>query len=413
MIYPLNWPNAIISKFPGRMLDGFWQQQPPEMRQIICNYHSLSATGLRHHIAPPTLRNFSLEDDLSRRLLNECLVVDLLFATNDLGSSMSSIDFFLSLLDEVISTFGLKRIAQFLGHPNPDGGVELGKQRYAAYFNDRINEVKQAIEMNGRPPSSTFDYLVNFTFTSPSQSPNQLYDLESIRLMDMSQMLQVRSAGEQTYHSISVCDLRNCLSELGTKHLLLQLLCTPPGRELRIPAGSRGDSGTVSLVNPNASEDEDKHEKYNCFKNVLLMSTIPSPSAKQRIRQSLPDHEVSMPEIRSKLNEAVKTIAVKRVKANVRETAMTGQSEMLGVFHDNRQHKHCVFINGKDGNGGSISDPVDGYGRGLERSDESLRQLGISEFCELYTLSRREYEMSDKMRTKLQKQMNLPFFEDP
>ncbi len=381
------------------MLDEFWQQQPAERRQIICDYHSLSANGLRHQIAPEALNNFSLENDSEpRRLLNACLIVDLLSSTNDLGSSGDSTHskaLFLSLLDKVLPTFGLKRIAQFLGHQNPDTGVELRKQRYAAYFNDRINEVKQAIDMIGRSPSSAFDYLNNFTFGRPRLSPNRLYDVESIRFKQGSKMLQVRSAGDQIYRSISVSDLHHCVSELGTNNLLLQLLCNRPECELLIPAGSRGDSGAASHFT-NSSVDKDEEEKPNCFKECLLLSSVPSPSGKQRIRKSFPNHELPMSEIHSLLDESVKTVVMKAIKANINETAMTAQSEMIGVFFDEGQRKHCVFIDGKDGSGGSISDPVEGYGKGLVRSDYSLRQLGISEFCELYTLSRKKNEMSDR-----------------
>jgi len=398
------------------MLDEFWQQQPVERRQIICDYHSLSAKGLRHQIAAETLNNFSLEDDSPRHLLNACLIVDLLSSTNDLGSfgdSTHSKALFLSLLNKVLPTFGLKRVAQFLGHPNPDAGVELRKQHYTAYFNDLINEVKQGIEMVGRSPTSAFDYLNNFTFGRPRQSPNRLYDVESIRVKQGSKILQVRSAGEQIYRSISVSDLHNCVSKRGTNHLLLQLLCNHPERELLIPAGSRSDSGAASHFDTHSSVDEDEEEKCNCFKECLLLSSVPSPSGKQRIRKSFPNHEVPMSGIYSLLDKSVKTVDMKAIEANIYETAMTAQSEMIGVFYDEGQRKHCVFIDGKDGNRGSISDPVEGYGKGLVRSDYSLHQLGISKFSELYTLRRKKNEMGDKRRKQLQKVTNLPFFEDP
>ena len=138
------------------------------------------------------------------------------------------------------------------------------------------------------------------------------------------------------------------------------------------------------------------------------MSGVPSPSGHQRIRKSLPDeHEMSMPEFYSILDEKIKTVVVTKVKENIHGTAMTGQSDMIGVFYD-EQRKHCVYINGEKG---TISDPADGFPKDLPRSDDSLLKFGISEFSELYILSRKKGgELSDKSRKKFEEKLKLPFF---
>ena len=84
---------------------------------------------------------------------------------------------------------------------------------------------------------------------------------------------------------------------------------------------------------------------------------------------------------------------------------MTANDVMVGVFYDN-QRKHCVLIDGSDGIG-RISDPVEGYGKGLVRSDRTLKKLRITKFHQLYVLKR--VELSFKSRKGLAKRTTLPF----
>ena len=87
---------------------------------------------------------------------------------------------------------------------------------------------------------------------------------------------------------------------------------------------------------------------------------------------------------------------------------MTAEEMMIGSFFC-AQRKHNVFIDGSANDGdGSISDPVESYGRNLIRSDETLSELGITEFCELYKLAK--VRLCNKTRTKLEKKLGLPFF---
>lgn len=115
--------------------------------------------------------------------------------------------------------------------------------------------------------------------------------------------------------------------------------------------------------------------------------------------------QINLSHVKSLLEDKVKTIALKRIKSNVHHHAMTSNDVMVGVFYD-KLRKHCVLIDGSDGVG-SISDPVEGFGKGLVRSARSLRKLGVSQFRELYVL--RRVELSHKSRRGLEKRTRLPF----
>ncbi len=114
-----------------------------------------------------------------------------------------------------------------------------------------------------------------------------------------------------------------------------------------------------------------------------------------------------MPQLIFEIDQSVKTIKVKETKANLHETAMTGVDEMLASFQDGGGNRHCVCINGSEG---TITDPVEGFGERLPRTNESLDQLGISEFSQVITVRRDKCEMSERKRRNLQKKTGLPFF---
>ena len=148
---------------------------------------------------------------------------------------------------------------------------------------------------------------------------------------------------------------------------------------------------------------------FDCVKASLLLTSdrVLSPPGKQRVQQVLPNHEIPLSQLATKLDESVKTIMVKEIKASPHETAMTGMDEMLASFQDGGGSKHCVYINGSEG---TITDPVEGFGVGLPRTNESLGQLGISEFSQVITVRRHEDELSERKRRNLQKKTGFPFF---
>ena len=411
ILFPINYPSDTVPLLPGAYMDKLWKQAGDggTCRLVIDTHYPTEKSTF-----PQILRqldpnySFNITDpSSSARLLHVLSIIDFVFATSGFGTSSNSnydTSQFVDFLCNIVSNYGMKRIIKFIGQDS-SGLTNIWnlEAKYGIYIKGLIGEAEQSIAGVGRPPSSWPDHLLTFTFESPRsrRSQQRLREVESIRLEEGSKMLQAKFVGEQTYRPISVKDLQSSASEAGSSRLILQAVCQP-GRSQPLPAGSH--------VNPKeeAEEEEEEEEKPNCFKEALLMSGVPSPSGHQRIRKSLPDErEVSMTEFYSILDEKIKTVVVTKVKENIHSTAMTGQSDMVGVFYD-EQRKHCVFINGQEG---TISDPADGYPKDLPRSVDSLHELGISEFSELYILSRRKGgELSDKSRKKLAKKLKLPFF---
>lgn len=401
--FPINFPAPVKTKLPGKYMDRFWQQLGDSRRRVISDHFSASAenAGLLQRLPHDVLTVVSVEDPLSStHLLQMLLIIDFAFATNGFGGTSNS--FYPTtqvnaFLDDIISIFGLQRIVQYMGDRNPMK-IEMDKARYMSYIHGLIVGVKQAIERIGRQPSSVMEFLSNFLFEeSPGRrGRNNLFGVDSIRLKASTNTLQVRNG---RWIDTSVHDLDSIISSEGKDELLLNVLLHPSGAAVAIPAGARDDSadGTSQVNN------------FNCVKASLLLTSneVLSPSGKKRVKEALPDHEIPMDQLRHNLKESVVTIQLKQVKANIHTTAMTGTDEMLGIFHDEGQRKHCVYINGREG---TISDPVEGYGIGLARTDESLRILGIAEFCELFTVNRKRDELSHLTRMKYQKKTGLPFF---
>lgn len=402
-LFPINYPSDTVPLLPGAYMDKLWKQAGDggTCRLVIDTHYpteECTFPQILHQLDPNYSFNIT-DPSSSARLLHVLSIIDFVFATSGFGSFNSIYDTsqFVEFLRNIVSNYGVKRIIKFIGEGS-SGLMNIWnlEAKYGIYIKGLIGEAEQSIAGVGRPPSSWQDHLLTFTFRS-RRSQQRLREVESIRFEEGSKMLQAKFVGEQTYRPISVKDLQSSASEAGTSRLILQAVCDP-GRSKPLPAGSH--------VNP--KEEEEEEEKPNCFKEALLMSGVPSPSGRQRIRKSLPDErEVSMPEFYSILGEKIKTVVVRQVREYIHCTAMTGQSDMVGVFYD-EQRKHCVYINGgKD----TISDPADGYPKDLPRSDDSLHELGISEFSELYIVSRlKGRELSDKSRKKLEKKLKLPFF---
>eukprot|EP00986_Skeletonema_menzelii_P006211 scaffold2341_cov212-Skeletonema_menzelii.AAC.7 len=409
-IFPINLPAPIKPKMPGKYMDQFWQQLGDNKRHVISDHYSTDQTGLlpqlRQLAGDRVLSVFGIADtSSSTQLLHEILVVDFLFATSGFGSSSNpgyNITQFLQLLGSILSNFGITRIIQFMGDGSSEIGnkVAMDKARYNAYIKKVIDGARDAIVTIGHPPSSTMDFL-NFLFDKqPDRQRGDLFGAESIRLKANSKTLQVQVGGR--WIDVDVHELGKIISEDGRIELLLHLLLHPSGHKLAIPSGARDGEDSVD-------DAAAQCRSFNCVKASLMLTTdeVLSPSGKSRVDEALPNHEIPMPQFLSKLDTSVKTIKVKEIKSNRYETAMTGVDEMLGMFQDGGGNKHCVYINGSEG---TISDPVEGFGVGLPRTKESLRQLGISEFRQVFTVRRHNNELSEKKRKFLQKKTGLPYF---
>jgi hypothetical protein len=313
------------------------------------------------------------------------------------------------IYDRVVSTFGIDRVLQYLGL-NPNAFV---KDKCIAFLRDVVFiKVEKAFSRAGRLPDSARDFLFNFIWephsSSLTESNNRV--AECIRFSQANSerssrrrnpdfgSLQVRFVGDRVFVPISSSRFRQIVSPDATEVLLLDLLSNPRGRRVAIPAGARDDD----------NEDEDA-EPSDCLKGAILLApdSMLSPMGKQRVEKTFPTHEINLSHVRSLLQDNVKTIYLKKIKSNVHHHAMTSNDVMVGVFYD-KLRKHCVLIDGGDRDGvGSISDPVEGFGKGLVRSARSLRKLGVSQFRKLYVLKR--VELSHKSRRGLEKRTRLPF----
>jgi len=413
-VFPINLPAVIKPKLPGKYMDQLWQQLGHNRRQVISDHYSctnVSHSGLRRQLrqigGDQVLNGFDINDtSSSTQLLHMLLMIDFLFATSGFGSSSNSgytNTRFLQFLSNIPSKFGIKRLIQFMRDDSSDIGneVEMYKARYNAYIDTLVVKTREAIERIGRPPSSPMNFLTDFLFDEPSgYQRDELFKAESIRLEASSKTLQLQLGGR--WIDADVRGLGKIISKDGRNELLLRLLLHQSEHPLVIPSGARDDA--VSAV-----DAATQLTSFDCVKASLLLTSdrVLSPSGKQRVQQALPDHEIPLSQLMFEIDRSVKTINLKEIKDNHHETAMTGMDEMLASFQDGGGSKHCVYINGSEG---TITDPVEGFGVGLPRTNESLGALGISEFRQVITVRRVKCELSERKRRNLQKKTGLPFF---
>ncbi|KAK1733585.1 hypothetical protein QTG54_015758 [Skeletonema marinoi] len=412
-LFPINFPAPIKLKLPGEYMDEFWQQLGDNRRHVISDhYSSVSSSGLRQQLrqlgGDEVLNVFDVADTFSStRRLHMLLLIDFVFGTSGFGRSSNS-DFtitpFIHYLDEIVSIFGMKRIIHFMGDENVENKFQMNKGRYLHYINGLVEGVKDAIRSIDRQPSSVMDFLTTFLFEESRgrRRRDNLFGADSIRLEESSNALQLQFQVEDRWINTDIRGLNNIISDDGRLELLLRLLLNPLGHALVIPSGAR--DGDVS-----ADDAVTQHISFDCVKASLLLTSdgVLSPPGKKRVKEALPDHEIPMCQLLSKIDASVKTIRVGEVKANSHDMAMTGTDEMLAIFQDDGEHKHCLYINGVEG---TISDPVEGFGVGLPRTNESLRELGVSEFRQVFTVRRIKDELSEKKRKLLQAKTGLPYF---
>jgi len=407
-IVPVNFPSKVRNNFPDRYVDRLVNHLPEKMK-LLSNHASISGAGLVHQVPRNAFAGFNVEDEppLTTVLLCSCLLVDFLrctfFMDKLIGLSFDTP----VIYDRVVSTFGIDRVLQYLGL-NPNAFV---KNKCIAFLRDVVFiKVEKAFSRAGRLPDSARDFLFNFIWephSSPlTESNNRV--AECIRFSRANSerssrrrnpdfgSLQVRFVGDSVFLPINTSSLGQLVSKDAFQFLLLELLSNPRGQKVAIPAGARDDD----------NEDEEA-EPSDCLKGAILLApdSMLSPMGKKRVEETFPTHEINLSHVKSLLEDKVKTIALKQIKYNVHHHAMTSNDVMVGVFYD-KLRKHCVLIDGSDGVG-SISDPVEGFGKGLVRSARSLRKLGVSQFRELYVL--RRVELSHKSRRGLEKRTRLPF----
>jgi hypothetical protein len=314
-----------------------------------------------------------------------------------LGSTNRLLDFCTSKspCEFLVNTFGAEYIMEFMGRSLLDSGVFLDRL---------VNEFIEAIAKVGYNPSSSSAFLLSLFEVEESSETSPALPISgeaySVRLQ--SNKLQVNFFGKDQgqFFPTDARTLRLFLSEEGTANIILQLLCNPEGFCVRIPAGHRDDEG-----------EQEVDGGFDCFKGAILLSPLLSPSGRERVKKCFDDKETSNSKIWDILESKVKTISMKKVVSeNAHDYAMEDNEYMIGVFHSG-QRKHCVFIDGHANNGeGTISDPVEIYGRNLRRTSSTLREMSISRFNEVYILKREH--LSEKTRKKLEKKLNLPFFDE-
>lgn len=401
-IFPINLPTPIKTILPGEYMDKLWKHlgDGDNCRHVFSDHYSIGKSAipqLLHQLEGKYV--FDITDpSLSAQRLHMLSLIDFVFATSGFGTNSDyDITQFLQYLGGINSKFGVKRIIQFIGGNSVMNKVEMHKARYNAYINGLIDGARAAIEGIGIPPSSTMDFL-NFLFQEPPHCRrDNLFGAESIRLEANSMTLQLQVQGR--WINTRVRELDNFISAGCINELLLRLLLRPQGHALVIPSGARDGEDSA----------DDTANSFDCVKASLLLTTnrVLSPPGKERVKMALPNHEVRMRQLIFEVDKSVKTIQVKEIKANPHETAMTGADEMLAMFRECGGRNHCVYINGSEG---KITDPVEGFGVDLPRTNESLRELGISEFRQVFTVRRNTDELSEKRRKVLQKKTGLPYF---
>eukprot|EP00978_Attheya_sp_CCMP212_P032601 scaffold128088_cov41-Attheya_sp.AAC.2 len=207
------------------------------------------------------------------------------------------------------------------------------------------------------------------------------------------------------------------VSEEARDCLIRQCIANPD-KIWSAPAGCRNkpnkqidpESGSESPFHPGKSEQNDK--SFDCVRKCLslLPDSILSPSGKQRVRKTFPQYEISLKDAHKILLENIRSLVGSKIVQYNRahEVAMTSPHNMIARIQDTRGNcSHVVLILGKKG---LIVDPDDNFGS-HPRTVEGLKSLEIESFVEVLPLHRQN--LSNKTRKRLQKVLNLQFFEGP
>ena len=269
-----------------------------------------------------------------------------------------------------------------------------------------INKLHSLLETIGHNPQNLNDFICNFLFKASDEkiiTDHSTGPAKSVRISRANNdMLELCfEGGEETYVSTDPTKLKEFVTLQGIIDLIITLLVNPPGTAITVPAGSRD--------NDEAGSSDSQIEEANCLKQALLHAPnkMLSPSGKRRVKMTFPDHEITKRQVINLCETKIKTIAIKQLNSeDLMEIALSAKVVMIGVFGSGSR-KHCIMIDGTDGEYGTITDPHPEFNKTMVRSQRSMEKLGVTSFVELYELKR--VELSDKSRKGAQKRLNLPF----
>lgn len=415
----MNYPASITTKV-DRYFHEFAKQQTGGP---VCysDHSSISGGSIvhQHQVPIDVLARFVNEfEPLSpTALLFTILLVDFLKSTFfidklrgfNIMSSETPVIF-----ERVIETFGIDRVMQHFGQDTTPPNYAFAKRRLRDVVRDILcQKLEEDIKRANRVPSTPNDYLLNFIWQNQDTSNSTPFPVvDRLRLGPFNNdarlsrirnalSLEARFSGSGRgararaggFVPISITNLKKFVSQSSIPGLLLQLLYDPLA-EVCVPPGARDD-------------DHDHPEPRDCLKAAILAAPdeILSPTGKQRVDATFPEHEICIENARSLLSSKVKTMRLKEIKQNVHTHAMNSDEVMVGVFHHGSL-KHCVLIDGRNGSG-CITDPATSYKKGLVRSKRTLNKLGINKFRHLFVLKR--VELSRKNRVRSAESLRLPF----
>ena len=292
------------------------------------------------------------------------------------------------------------RLATFLFEKGYVLAKGTGKVKVA--FFDRVYKtlLRIARNCNRSPPASVGDFLVNFSvFAEPRQrgvgGVSQVINARSraankLRLDPSNSIqLQISLTGGDEYYAISPRMLSSYVSPACVPDLITKVLSSP-SKEVDVPPGNRNSADDV---------------QSDCIKQAIihLPNAILSPEGKQRAKETLPDKEITFPDLHPLIKSRIRSIGIKKL-FDPHTSAMTNRSVMIGTASvTGSSRSHAVVIDGKEG---TIFDPHEGFGE-VERTPAGLKRLGIDRFTQVYEVQRNE--ISKQKREKLQRETGLPF----
>ena len=414
-VTPVNFP-ASITTIVDRYFNEFSKHQD-EGALCYSDHSSISGGSLVGTVPTNVLARLGnvFEPSSPTALLFTTMLVDFLKSTHFIDK-LPSLNIMSSeapvIFERVIETFGIDRVMQHFGQNTKAYGYETDvKPRLRDVVRNVLcHKLEEDIKRANRVPHTPKDYLLNFNWQNQDSSNLMAFPVvDSIRLGRSNNdvhaprirspiSLEARSTRTRAgvFVPISLTKLKMFVSESYIPELLLDLLYDPL-TEVKVPAGARDDD----------HHDHPEPAVRNCLKAAMLAAPegILSPTGKQRVDATFPEHEISFEKARSLLSSKVKTIRLKEIKQNVHTHAMNSDEVMVGVFHHGPL-KHCVLIDGRNGSG-YITDPATSYKKGLVRSKRTLNKLEIKKFRHLFVIKR--VELSHKNRARSAKSLGLPF----
>jgi len=389
-IYPVNHPSSTHLAMPDTYFDSM------TAHAVLAN-HGLfgDGTGLLHRVSKRLINRINFTeaeslDPITIKLLLT-LIVDLLHNSRYLDAP------------EKISVFDTDRILQHMGKDLDD--VDCSDVCVQKTMRFLITKLHSLLETIGHKPQNANDFICNFLFKSSGElvtADNSTKSAKSVRISRANNdMLELCFVGEEEYVSTDPTKLKDFVSLQGIMDLITNLLVNPPGTAITVPAGSRD--------NDEASSSDSQIEEANCFKQSLLLASnkMLSPLGKSRVKKTFPDHEITLPEVIKLLRNKIKTVSIKQLRSkDLMGLALSAKAVIIAVFGSGSR-KHCLMIDGTDGEYGTMIDPDLKFNKTMTRSRRSMERLGVTSIVELYELKR--VELSDRKRKGAQKSLKLPF----